>query len=178
LTTRKTTAEPARPVRRSQKGVPKVKHMVDWDAARLRFVTGGKSVTYVVIGREFGVDDKLVSKRAKREGWKGEREEYVAKLDAEVKDSKLILDAARLKSWNEDTLRHAELLREAAQRQFMYMLANGTWRFIKNCSAKGIQAAASAHVTADKLARLALGAATEHNVNENKMLPVSVDEFV
>jgi len=178
LTTRKTTAEPVKPVRRSQKGVPKVKHQVDWDAARLRYVTGGKSVSYVVIGREFKVDPKLVSKRAKREGWKDERAEYVAKLDTEVKEAKLTLDKAVLQSWNEDTLRHAQLLREAAQRQFMYQLADGKWRFIKNCSAKGIQAAASAHVTADKLARLALGAATEHNVNENKMLPASVDEFV
>jgi len=178
LTTRKTTAEPAKPTRRSQKGVPKVKHMVDWDAARLRFVTGGKSVSYVVIGREFGVDSMLVSKRARREGWADEKAEYVVKLDTEVKDSKLLLDAGRLKSWNEDTLKHAELLREAAQRQFMYMLADGKWRFIKNCSAKGIQAAASAHVTADKLARLALGAATEHGINENRTLPASVDEFV
>jgi len=158
--------------------VPKTKHIVDWDAARLRFVTGGKSVTYVTIEKEFGAPRELVSKRSKREGWKAEREEYVAKLDTQVKESKLLLDAARLKSWNEDTLKHAELLREAAQRQFMYMLADGRWRFVKNCSAKGIQAAATAHMTADKLARLALGAATEHGINENRMLPASVDEFV
>jgi len=148
----------------------------DWDAARLEFVSTKK--TYTVVAKNHGIREGLMRKRAQREGWSAQRKEFsqqvVAKATEEVQEDLVKM----LKEWNRDTLTEAHRLREAARSFFMRKRADGRWIPTSKISAQGLTAAASANMTADKLARLALGTSTENNNNKNTSLPVSVDEFV
>lgn len=150
---------------------------VDWDGARLKYVTtAGASLADVA--RDFKVDEKVLRSRSRREGWEQEKTDFRGNLSEVVKEQATSVQAEALKRWNEDTLIEAGYLREAARRQYMRPMANGKWRFNTHVSAAGITAAATANVAADKLARLALGTATENHQNTNRNLPVTVDDFV
>lgn len=147
---------------------------VDWEAARLEYVT--THITLEGCAEKFGVKGAAMRRRARDGKWEQERADYRSKFLEQTTQSKIENAAARLAQWNEETFIHAGLLREAARRQFQYQTENG-WRFREDATSKSIQAAAAAHVAADKLARLALGASTENVNNNNRTLPTTVDDF-
>jgi hypothetical protein len=152
---------------------------VDKDAIRLEFVTS--QVPIAQLARDHGLRVTKLQRWARDEDWDSARKEYREKFLEQTTQSKIANAAARLTQWNEETMVHAGLLREAARRQFQYEAQEPgmmpQWRFKKDVSAKDISAAASAHVAADKLARLALGASTDNVNNVNKSLPATVDDF-
>jgi hypothetical protein len=157
----------------AQKGTTNVPG-VDRDAIRLDYVTS--SVTLEACAKKYGVKGPTLRKWAREDHWDAERREYRERFHEQATQSKIDNAAARLAQWNEETLLHAGLLREAARRQFQYQTEDG-WRFREDASSKQITAAAAAHVAADKLARLALGASTENVNQNNKLLPATVDDF-
>lgn len=153
---------------------------VDKDACRLEYVSSMKSLAEVA--RQFGVGVAAMRRWNRDEGWDAARAEYRERFLQETTQSKIDSAAARLAQWNEETLLHAGLLREAARRQFQYQVEGPAgkepvWRFRTDSSAKDISAAAAAYVASDKLARLALGASTDNVNNVNKSLPATVDDF-
>lgn len=148
----------------------------DWEAAKLEFVTSKK--TYAVVAKNQGIREGLMRKRAQREGWAAARKEFSHQVaEAVVEDVHGDL-VQKLKQWNRDTIIEAERLREAARSFFMRKRADGRWVGTTKISAQGLTAAASANMTADKLARLALGTSTENTNNTNRNLPASVDDFI
>ena len=151
-------------------------HDHDWTGARTRYVSSRS--TFEVVAKEFKIPASLMRKRAGREGWQRERKEFSHQVDQTVLDEVLDNRVKQLKDWNKDTLVEATRLREAARSFFMRKRADGQWVATTKISAQGLTAAASANMTADKLARLALGTSTENNQNTNTNLPAGVDDFV
>lgn len=147
---------------------------VDRNGIRIEYVTG--AATLEALGKKFGVRPPILRRWAKDDDWEQQRRDYRDQFHQSVVEAKIENAVVQLARWNEDTLLHAGLLREAARRQFQYQTEDG-WRFRDDCSSKAISAAAAAYVASDKMARLALGASTENNDNVNKSLPATVEDF-
>ncbi len=146
----------------------------DWAGAKKAWVTS--TSTFETVGKKLGIPPGLMRKRAGREGWKAEREEFSRRVEAEVTEELIETTVKDLKEWNTETLTEARRLREAARSLFMRKRTDGRWIHTTKVSAQGLQAAAAANMTADKLARLALGASTDNQ--SHRQLPASVDDFV
>jgi hypothetical protein len=180
--TKQPTPEEPVPKPKVKRGRPErsgAPYEIDWDAAKLEFVTS--HCTLETISEKFNIPRTSVARHSRQENWKGLREEYRAKFQDSVIAAKVDNAVDRIKVWNEETLIHAGLLREAAQRMIQYPVkeAGGkvVWRYHDKLPANSLTAAAAAYVASDKLARLALGASTD-NVNQtNKNLPATVDDF-
>ena len=65
--------------------MPRKKVEVDWDAARLAYVTD-PAATFSSVGRQFGVDRKRVSERAAAEDWERQRDEQKAAVEKKVRE--------------------------------------------------------------------------------------------
>lgn len=149
----------------------------DWNKIRTEFIT--TTLTYDKICTKHKLDPNLVRKRGSRERWTDKRKEFSEQLTREVGAEVIEINKEALATYNEDALRDANRLREAGRRMFM-VLKDGKWSHRKDVAYGALGAAASAMMTADKIARLALGASTENrnNNNTNRNLPVSIEELV
>ena len=137
----------------------------DWNAIRIEYVNSAKQ--YKEIADKHGLKEATVRQRANREGWPAERHALSRAVTSDAAQRLSTSRADELARFNEDDLKVARAIRGKAAN----MLANAS-------TPADIRALASAFDTAQKIGRLALGAATESSVVTTKELPASIDDFV
>lgn len=156
---------------------PHGKASIDWTSMKAEYISAPTRIEYEVLAKKYGTTRIVVARRAQEEDWKSAREiacdEVVSRSTRESIENRV----ARLAIWNEESILEAGWLREAARKLYMRHTEEG-WKFNKDIDHKSISAAAAAHVAADKLARLALGASTDNLNQQHSTLPASVDDFV
>ena len=137
----------------------------DWASIRVQYV--GSALTFKAIGDRHGLKEGTVRQRANREGWVEQRN---AASRAVTQKAEALLTESRvdeLARFNRDDLEMAQAIRVKAQS--LMRLTNRP---------ADLRALAGAVESAQKVGRLALGAATENTSVTTKELPASVDEFV
>lgn len=124
------------------------KRAPDWAALRSEFVHG--AMTLRQLAEAHKLNESTVRNRASREGWQADRD-TLRQSATQAADASLVERRAdELAKFNEDDLRIAQLIRRKAE----IMLD-------KVDSPAELKAAAGAAAEAQKIGRLALGAATE-----------------
>ncbi len=137
----------------------------DWAALRVEYVNG--SMQYKELADKHGIKEGTVRQRANREGWADERN--ALSRDVTQKATALLTDSrtGQLARFNAEDLEMAQAIRGKAAAMLK-----------KAKTPHDVKALAGAIDTAQKVGRLALGAATENHTVTTRELPASVDEFV
>lgn len=138
----------------------------NWTKLRLDYIHGNMTM------RELADTNKIksagVMRRAANEGWDAERKQESAKVSKVANEVLGDTRAIELAKFNEDDLKVARAIRAKAAN----MLSNVS-------SPQEISALARAFDTAQKIGRLALGAATENtNVSTRTLDPLKDDDFL
>lgn len=126
----------------------------DWTAVRLAYVTGTKTLREVA--DEFGIKSAGVMRRAAKEGWEAERKQQSATVSKAAQDRIADQRTDELARLNEDDLRLSRALRAQIAKSITAATAAGA-----PLSPPELRALAGAHESAQRVARLALGASTE-----------------
>lgn len=137
----------------------------DWTKLRLDYIHG--NMTLRELAEKNNIKAAGVMRRAANEGWDSDRKQESAKVSKVANEALSDTRANELSKFNEDDLKVARAIRGKAAAMLNTAL-----------SAQELSALARSFDIAQKIGRLALGAATENSVVTNKELPVSVDEFV
>jgi hypothetical protein len=137
----------------------------DWTAIKLAYINSSKTLREVA--EEFGVKAPGVFTRAAKENWQAERKQIQDETSKIVNESLKDLRVSELAMYNAADLDAAKEIRNKALQ--MMEAATGPHE---------LKAIAGAIDTASKVARLALGVATENATITTKELPTSVEEFV
>ena len=137
----------------------------DWTALRVEYVNS--VLQYKELADKHGMKEGTVRQRANREDWAKERNAVsravTQKAEAALSEDRVVA----LAQFNADDLAIAREIRSRAQAMMSDELRPNDLR-----------ALAGAVESAQKVGRLALGAATENTTVTTKELPASVDEFV
>lgn len=139
--------------------------MTDWAKLKLEYVHG--TMTLRELADTHGINAAGVMKRSQRDDWDIERQQVSASVSKAANEALGETRAIELAKFNDDDLKVARGIRAKAAA----MMA-------KVESPAELRALAGAFDTAQKIGRLALGAATENSVVTTKELPASIDEFV
>lgn len=137
----------------------------DWTKLRLDYIHG--NMTLRELAEQNNIKSAGVMRRAANEGWDADRKQESAKVSKVANEALSDTRASELSKFNEDDLKVARAIRGKAAA----MLNTAQ-------SAQELSALARSFDIAQKIGRLALGAATENSIVTNKELPASVDEFV
>jgi hypothetical protein len=138
----------------------------NWTKLRLDYIHGNMTL------RELAEQNKIksagVMRRAANEGWDSDRKQESAKVSKVANEVLTDTRAAELSKFNDDDLKVARAIRAKAAN--MLSAVN---------SAQDISALARAFDTAQKIGRLALGAATENtNVSTRTLEPLQDTDFL
>lgn len=140
----------------------------DWTRIKTQFISGG--ATYGSLAEEHDVKEATIRARASRNNWIGDRNEasliVTEKAAAEMMDAR----ASQLAQWNDEDIQLARAIRARAANM---MILKGD-----AMSEAQLRTIAGIVDTAQKVARLAFGAATENSIVSNRELPASIHEFV
>lgn len=139
--------------------------MTDWAALKIEYVNS--TISLRELAEKQGINAAGVIKRCEREGWEVERRKVSADVSKAAQAELGDIRVTELAKFNDDDLLAARGIRAKAAE----MMANVE-------TPAELRALAGAFDTAQKIGRLALGAATESSVVTTKELPASVDEFV
>jgi hypothetical protein len=139
----------------------------NWTAIRVEYVNG--TCTMRELAEKYGIKPAGVMQRAFREGWDAERKQLSAIVIKAISESVTEDRIATLARFNAEDVAAAEQVRQKAL-EMMATVANPS----------DLRAIAGAIDTAQKVARLALGAETANTKAEvtTRELPASVDDFV
>lgn len=137
----------------------------DWTAIRLEYVHGTETMRE--LAERKGIKAAGLMRRAAIEGWDAERKQKSAEVSNTAGEALTTVRADELAQYNAADLDAAKAIRDKA----LEMLASVG-------SPNDLKAVAGAVDTASKVARLAMGVATENSTVTTKELPASVDEFV
>jgi transposase-like protein len=124
---------------------------IDWPAAHAEYVNNA-GLTYADIAAKYGINPSALRMRAGREQWTDQRQAAQAKLLQKVTEKTIHDTVAELAKYNEQDLIAAKALRSLAARQMQ----------AGNLEPKDVRALAGAIESAQRIARLALGASTEN----------------
>lgn len=121
----------------------------DWTKLRAEFIHG--TMTMRELAKTHGINSSGVMRRAANEGWDAARKQESAKVSKAANQALGDYRASELSKFNDDDLKVARAIRAKAAN-----MING------DLSPKDLKALAGAFDTAQKIGRLALGAATEN----------------
>jgi hypothetical protein len=124
--------------------------MVDWKKARLTYINNA-GMSYADVAAQHGCHKVTIQKRATRERWKEERERRAAFVHQKAAEKTVLSAVEELAQYNAADLQMAKALRSLAARR----MSQG------NLEPKDLRAIAGAIESAQRVARLALGAATQ-----------------
>ena len=128
---------------------PPHKKRIDWPAAKAEYVNNA-ALTCADIAKKYGAHEGNVRQRAARENWTAERSQKTAILLQKVTEKSVLDTVAELIKYNEQDLVAAKALRGIAARQMQN----------PSLEPKDVRALAGALESAQRVARLALGAST------------------
>lgn len=137
----------------------------DWSAIKLDYIHS--SLTLREVADKHGIKAAGVMRRAALEGWDAERKKNSAEISKIVSESLLESRANELAEYNNKDIEAAKAIRDKA----LSMLGEAQYP-------NQVKAIANAVETASKVARLAMGVATENATITTKELPATVDDFV
>lgn len=137
----------------------------DWGKVKAEFVHGTESMR--ALAERLGINSAGLMRRAAKEGWEHERKTQSAEVSKAVSAAYFADRAEELARYNMEDLAAAKRLRERA----LAMLD-------RTNNPQHLRALSGAIESASKVARLALGVATENATVSHKELPASVDDFV
>jgi uncharacterized protein YjcR len=138
----------------------------DWTKLRLEYIHG--NMTLRELADTHGIKSAGVMRRAANEGWDASRKQESAKVSKVANEVLTDTRATELSKFNDDDLRVARAIRGKAAT----MLNNAQ-------SAQEISSLARAFDIAQKIGRLALGAATENtNVSTRTLDPLKDEDFL
>lgn len=126
---------------------------IDWPAAKNEYVNNAK-LTYAEIAKKYRTTPGSVEQRAFREHWTAERAQRAKILFETVRDKSILDTVSELARYNEQDLAMAKVLRAAAARLIQDK--------DEELGPKDIRFLAGAVESAQRIARLALGASTEN----------------
>lgn len=144
------------------------KKRIDWPSARAEYVNNA-SLTYANIGQKYTVLETTVRKRASDENWTAERIARATALVQKATEKSILDSVAELTKYNEQDLIAAKSLRALAAKK-MQQVQQGT------LEAKDLRALAGAVESAQRIARLALGASTE-NTDTRSTVILSIERM-
>lgn len=137
----------------------------DWTKLRIEYVTS--SITLRELAEKHGIKAAGVMRRAANEQWESVRKQESAKVIMASLSASVPERASELEKFNAEDLALANLIRAKARD----MLDDAA-------SPSDLKALSGAIDTAQKVGRLALGAATENTSVTTRELPASIDDFV
>jgi hypothetical protein len=138
-----------------QEGSRMKRKRIDWLAARASYVNTA-ALTYADIAKRFGINPSALRMRAGRENWTAERQAATAKLLQNVTEKTIFDTAAELVRYNEQDLQAAKALRALVAKKIQHTQQQG------HIEARDLRSLAGAVESAQRIARLALGASTEN----------------
>lgn len=139
---------------------------IDWDALKQEYVLNGTS--FVALAEKYKVSETSIRKRSSRNNWPVERQAAVAKLEERSFELMQEDRAKQLAAWNDEDIKLARAMRGRAAQMMMS----------DELDANTLRSISSVADTAQKIARLAFGVATENQTVTAKTLPTSIHEFV
>jgi hypothetical protein len=148
---------------------------IDWAAAKVEYAND-PTLTYSELAKRYGVTLSSVKIRASREDWTGARAARANLLLQSVTEKTVSAQAQELAKWNERDLEVAKALRNV-----VIHTLNTTQLRIKAkpgdsaVEAKNIRSLAGAAESAQRIARLALGASTENSMLGTPLDPLTAD---
>lgn len=146
---------------------------VDWIALRVEYVNGTMALTD--LAAKHSVPVSSVEKHCSREGWRDERARLSAKVRESATKSVAKTRTAQLKEWNENDLRIAKALRSKVASRISNLNEDSS------AFTGQLRALASAAESAQRLARLALGATTQNtglsDIEGNPINPPRLGDF-
>jgi hypothetical protein len=125
---------------------------IDWPAAKIEYVTNA-ALTLDDIAKKYGATRDAVYQRSKREAWTGARAQRSQELSERVREKTLFNAVEELTHYNEQDLLAAKALRALVAKKLQAAQQS-------RIEAKDLRALAVAVESAQRIARLALGAAT------------------
>lgn len=140
----------------------------DWERIKTQFISGGG--TYASLAKEHGVKETAIRARASRNKWIEERNQASLIVTEKAANEMMNERAAQLARWNDEDIQLARAIRSRAA---TLMVNKGD-----TLSETELRTIAGVVDTAQKIARLAFGAATENSIVSNRELPASIHEFV
>ncbi len=143
----------------------------DWTALRLEYVNS--TITLRALADKHGIKAAGVMRRAANEGWDAERKQRSAEVSEYSQTALTDERASELAQFNRTDLQLAKAIRVMVARRIERVSQSRA-----QMKSAELATLARAVETAQKIGRLALGAATENTVTQTKMLPASVDEFL
>jgi hypothetical protein len=148
----------------------KLRKRIDWPAARAEYVNNA-ALTYAEVAEKYHAHVSNVRTRAARENWTGERTARTTFLLQKVAEKSTLDAVAELARYNEQDLMVAKALRSLAAKK-MQQAQQG------NMEPRDIRALAGAIESAQRIARLALGASTENSlIHETNVPPIDLREL-
>lgn len=140
----------------------------DWERIKTQFINGGG--TYASLAKEHDVKETAIRARASRNKWIEERNQASLIVTEKAATEMMNERATQLARWNDEDIQLARAIRSRAA---TLMVGKGD-----TLSEAELRTIASVVDTAQKIARLAFGAATENSIVSNRELPASIHEFV
>jgi hypothetical protein len=140
----------------------------DWERIKTQFINGGG--TYASLAKEHDVKETAIRARASRNKWIEERNQASLIVTEKAANEMMNERATQLARWNDEDIQLARAIRSRAA---TLMVGKGD-----TLSETELRTIASVVDTAQKIARLAFGAATENSIVSNRELPSSIHEFV
>jgi transposase-like protein len=137
----------------------------DWTTIRSEYVHGNDSQRE--LAAKHSVNPNTLMQNAMRGKWEADRKQFKSKVSAAAEQRMLEIQTNALLAYNTEDLEAAKKIRLKA----MEMLE-------KAASPHDVRSIGGSVETASKVARLALGAATENQAVTTTLLPASVEEFV
>ena len=138
---------------------------IDWVTIQTEFITG---IEYAELSEKHKVKEATIRQRAKRGDWSQQRHNVSQAVTEKAIDTIIDIKADLLAKLNETDLRSAQSLRDKAS-ELMQSVT----------TANELKALSGTYDIAQKISRLALGAATENtNVSTRTLDPLKDDDFL
>jgi formate dehydrogenase maturation protein FdhE len=128
---------------------------IDWPTAKIEYVTNA-ALTLADIATKYGVPEPATRKQAERNNWTEERAERGRILSQKVAEKSILDVVGELAKYNEQDLIAAKSLRALAGKRMQQANQGAA------LEPKDVRALAGAIESAQRIARLALGASTEN----------------
>ena len=132
---------------------------IDWPSARAEYVNNA-ALTYAEVAQKYGASPASVEKQAYRDNWTAERKARTQELSERVREKSIADTVSELTKYNEQDLVVAKNLRLIAARQMQQ----------QNLEPKDVRALAGAIESAQRVARLALGASTSNTDSRSTLV--------
>jgi hypothetical protein len=137
-----------------------MKPRVNWIQARVDYVNDSK-LSLREIASRYGVSESAVHSRSAREGWSAARTRKAHTLVSQTTRRAIDVAADELSKWNESDLTLAKALRHQVGRKLQAVTKLQAADATVTMESRDLRSLALAAESAQRIARLALGASTE-----------------